>query len=348
MTDVILHIYDVTNTGSDKTNGTIVQINKIFKDGIGLGGIFHSTVQEKCSEDFDLLGLCCHIDEEHHLEATIWGIGSLYFLDGSREECMPCGLCNCYCDLRGNRLSGQIPDEIGDCSSFKSLDLSFNELYGDIPFSISKLKQLEFLELNDNHLTGHIPPELGKLTELFDLNVANNHLEGPIPDNLSSCTNLNSLNVHGNKLNGTIPPPFEKLESMTYLNLSSNNIKGSIPIELSCIGNLDTLGSIPSSIGDLEHLLKLNLKQKSFDRSHSSRIWRLENNNLSGDVMSLINCISLTILNKCFLRQFYASVSKVDYFTYRHGFITVVGTTPLQRSSEGKSFNSFRRTLHQW
>ncbi|CAH2080358.1 unnamed protein product, partial [Thlaspi arvense] len=28
-----------------KTNNTIVQINKIFKDGIGLGGIFHSAVQ---------------------------------------------------------------------------------------------------------------------------------------------------------------------------------------------------------------------------------------------------------------------------------------------------------------
>ncbi|XWS48472.1 hypothetical protein CRYUN_Cryun13aG0080300 [Craigia yunnanensis] len=45
MTEVILHIYDVTNSGSDKTNSTIVQINKIFKDGIGLGGIFHSAVQ---------------------------------------------------------------------------------------------------------------------------------------------------------------------------------------------------------------------------------------------------------------------------------------------------------------
>ncbi|KAA8539954.1 hypothetical protein F0562_026646 [Nyssa sinensis] len=45
MTDVILHIYDVTNSGSDKTNNTIVQINKIFKDRIGLGGIFHSAVQ---------------------------------------------------------------------------------------------------------------------------------------------------------------------------------------------------------------------------------------------------------------------------------------------------------------
>lgn len=45
MTEVILHIYDVTNSGSEKTNSTILNINKIFKDGIGLGGIFHSAVQ---------------------------------------------------------------------------------------------------------------------------------------------------------------------------------------------------------------------------------------------------------------------------------------------------------------
>ncbi|KAJ9553043.1 hypothetical protein OSB04_017088 [Centaurea solstitialis] len=45
MTEVMLHIYDVTNSDSEKTNNTIVQINRIFKDGIGLGGIFHSAVQ---------------------------------------------------------------------------------------------------------------------------------------------------------------------------------------------------------------------------------------------------------------------------------------------------------------
>lgn len=45
MTDVRLHIYDVTNSGSEKTNNTILNINKIFKDGIGVGGIFHSAVQ---------------------------------------------------------------------------------------------------------------------------------------------------------------------------------------------------------------------------------------------------------------------------------------------------------------
>lgn len=57
MMEVILHIYDVTNSGSDKTNNTIVQINKIFKDGIGLGGIFHSAVQVYGDEEWSF-GFC--------------------------------------------------------------------------------------------------------------------------------------------------------------------------------------------------------------------------------------------------------------------------------------------------
>ncbi|CAA0826399.1 PPPDE putative thiol peptidase family protein [Striga hermonthica] len=57
MTEVILHIYDVTNSGNDKTNNTIMQINKIFKDGIGLGGIFHSAVQIYGDEEWSF-GFC--------------------------------------------------------------------------------------------------------------------------------------------------------------------------------------------------------------------------------------------------------------------------------------------------
>ncbi|KAJ9679517.1 hypothetical protein PVL29_021439 [Vitis rotundifolia] len=56
-TEVILHIYDVTNSGSEKTNNTIVQINKIFKDGIGLGGIFHSAVQVYGDDEWSF-GFC--------------------------------------------------------------------------------------------------------------------------------------------------------------------------------------------------------------------------------------------------------------------------------------------------
>ncbi|XP_020517129.1 desumoylating isopeptidase 2 isoform X2 [Amborella trichopoda] len=57
MPEVILHIYDVTNSGSAKTNNTIVNINKIFKDGIGLGGIFHSAVQVYGDEEWSF-GFC--------------------------------------------------------------------------------------------------------------------------------------------------------------------------------------------------------------------------------------------------------------------------------------------------
>ncbi|XP_042476638.1 deubiquitinase DESI2-like [Macadamia integrifolia] len=57
MMDVILHVYDVTNSGSDKTNNTITQINKIFKDRIGLGGIFHSAVQVYGNEEWSF-GFC--------------------------------------------------------------------------------------------------------------------------------------------------------------------------------------------------------------------------------------------------------------------------------------------------
>ncbi|KAI3519493.1 hypothetical protein L1887_08662 [Cichorium endivia] len=57
MTEVMLHIYDVTNSGSDNTNNTIVQINRIFKDGIGLGGIFHSAVQVYGEDEWSF-GFC--------------------------------------------------------------------------------------------------------------------------------------------------------------------------------------------------------------------------------------------------------------------------------------------------
>ncbi|KAF1886352.1 hypothetical protein Lal_00045584 [Lupinus albus] len=239
--------------------------------------------------------------------------------------------------LQGNKLSGNIPPVIGLMQALAVLYLHGNKLTGFIPPELGNMSKLHYLELNNNHLSGLIPPELGKLTDLFDLNVANNNLEGPIPDNLSSCKNLNSLNVHGNKLSGTIPPALQSLESMTYLNMSSNNLQGPIPIELSRIGNLDTLdisnnnivGSIPSSLGDLEHLLKLNLSRNhitgvipaefgnlrsvmDIDLSNNqlsgvipnelSQIQnmiylRLENNKLTGDVSSLVDCLSLSLLN---------------------------------------------------
>nr|XP_009382251.1 PREDICTED: desumoylating isopeptidase 2-like isoform X2 [Musa acuminata subsp. malaccensis] len=57
MKEVVLHVYDVTNSGSEKTNNTILQINRVFKDRIGLGGIFHSAIQVFGDEEWSF-GFC--------------------------------------------------------------------------------------------------------------------------------------------------------------------------------------------------------------------------------------------------------------------------------------------------
>ncbi|KAL6562854.1 hypothetical protein OROHE_005441 [Orobanche hederae] len=123
-----------------------------------------------------------------------------------------------------------------------------NRLSGSIPAKLGDMTKLHYLKLNGNLHIGNIPSELGKLIDMFDLNVASNHFEGPIPDNLSSCTNLNGLN------------------------LSYNDLKGPIPIELSglviwtiYLSNSRLSDHMPSSLGDLEHLLKRQLLEVASD-----------------------------------------------------------------------------------
>ncbi|GBG88467.1 hypothetical protein CBR_g47937 [Chara braunii] len=45
MAQVLLHVYDVTNSASEKTNNAIRQVNKIMRDTMGIGGIFHGAVE---------------------------------------------------------------------------------------------------------------------------------------------------------------------------------------------------------------------------------------------------------------------------------------------------------------
>ncbi|KAJ8545015.1 hypothetical protein K7X08_017598 [Anisodus acutangulus] len=46
MAEVVLYVYDMTKSGGHDThNFTIVQMNKLLKDGVNFGGIFHTAVQ---------------------------------------------------------------------------------------------------------------------------------------------------------------------------------------------------------------------------------------------------------------------------------------------------------------
>ena len=68
--------------------------------------------------------------------------------------------------LRRNRLSGEVPSELGALTALRELDLTGNELNGSIPFQFGQLSNLERLLLSGNRLSGEAPHEL---TELFGL-----------------------------------------------------------------------------------------------------------------------------------------------------------------------------------
>ena len=124
------------------------------------------------------------------------------------------------------------------------LDLRINRLSGEIPPELGRLANLEWLELHTNQLSGEIPPELGRLANLTDLSLVTNELSGEIPAELGNLSNLRSLWLVGNQLSGTIPAGLGNLSNLESLGLAGNRLSGCIPEGLRDVGNndLDQLG----------------------------------------------------------------------------------------------------------
>ena len=83
--------------------------------------------------------------------------------------------------LAGNRLSGELPAELGNLANLTRLKLSDNALRGPLPAELGNLANLERLELEDNELRGPLPAELGNLANLTRLYLAGNPLSGCLP-----------------------------------------------------------------------------------------------------------------------------------------------------------------------
>ncbi|XP_022722218.1 probable inactive leucine-rich repeat receptor kinase XIAO [Durio zibethinus] len=103
-------------------------------------------------------------------------------------------------DLSCNRLTGQIPVELGNLSEIRSLNLSHNNLVGVIPSSFSQLKQIESLDLSYNNLSGRIPIQLVELNFLEVFSVAHNNLSGSTSEPKAQFGTFDESSYEGNPL----------------------------------------------------------------------------------------------------------------------------------------------------
>ncbi|OMO80765.1 hypothetical protein COLO4_23947 [Corchorus olitorius] len=104
-------------------------------------------------------------------------------------------------NLAFNKLTGNIPHEMGNLHTIIMLNLSHNNLSGAIPPSLSKLGKVESLDFSYNNLSGSIPPQFVELYSLAYFNVSYNNLSGkPPPRTAQFATDFDENSYWGNPL----------------------------------------------------------------------------------------------------------------------------------------------------
>ncbi|CDP04104.1 unnamed protein product [Coffea canephora] len=136
--------------------------------------------------------------------------------------------------LNGNLFEGKIPSTLGRLSRLQVLDisrnnLSRNKLSGYLPERLGELEGLQHVLLAENNLTGEIPNQIGELTSLLALNLSHNDLRGYIPTNLGNAKNLEIVLLDHNSISGEVPSSLAALSNLALLDLSFNNLSGPIP-----------------------------------------------------------------------------------------------------------------------
>ncbi|KAK8643361.1 hypothetical protein V6N13_012663 [Hibiscus sabdariffa] len=173
--------------------------------------------------------------------------------------------------MGGNRISGNIPDGIGDLVKLTHIHIGENLFTGNVPTSIGKLRNVGLFDLSLNRFSGEIPSCIGNLSLLSHLYLNGNNFEGRVPLTLGQCTLMEVMDLSMNKLDGGIPNQLVAgFERLITLNLSHNSFNGSFDVSNSknlvelYVDNNDFSGEIPERFGEISELRILHMQGNHF------------------------------------------------------------------------------------
>ncbi|GAB4852445.1 Receptor protein-tyrosine kinase cepr1 [Ancistrocladus abbreviatus] len=208
----------------------------------------------------------------------------LQVLDISRNKILgefPDSITNCSLlgelSLSSLYLGGELPDLSG-MTSLRVLDLSYNLFTGDFPISVTNLSNLVVINFNENvnFKLWELPSNISRLTKLRFMVLTTCMLQGRIPPSVGNMTSLVDLELSGNYLEGHIPPELGRLKNLQSLMLYYNEFTGSIPEEL---GNLTELTDLDISVNRLTGKIPDSLCH--LPKFHGLQLY---NNSLTGEI----------------------------------------------------------------
>ncbi|KAK9270695.1 hypothetical protein L1049_026277 [Liquidambar formosana] len=217
--------------------------------------------------------------------------------------------------LSHNKLHGNFPDSILNCSLLEELQMGSTSLAGTLP-NFSPMTSLRFLNLSYNLWTGDFPLSIANLTnlEVLDFNENEGFNLWQLPESFSQLAKLKCMVLTTCMLRGRIPPSIGNMTSLTDLELTGNFLVGEIPAEIGLLKNLRQLelyynqldGEIPEELGNLTELIDLDMSvnkltgklPESICSLPKLQVLQLYNNSLTGEIPGVLgNSTTLTILS---------------------------------------------------